>query len=120
MSVATSASAANPSSSIVKTPRQQIANYQLWVRTFQVALPVLAIVVWELVSGPIWSPFWISKPSFIWRELLVWISDGSLFDHILATFQEMILGFLLGASLGAIVGFILGVKTSWLRVLQPF
>jgi NitT/TauT family transport system permease protein len=104
----------------LKAPMQQQRSYALKVNGLRALLLVVGLLAWQLASGTIWTTFWISSPTEVAGVLYTWISTGELFKHVLATFQEMMLGFLAGTTVGAVAGFILGVKAGWYRVLQPF
>ncbi|MDM5333969.1 ABC transporter permease [Ureibacillus composti] len=86
----------------------------------RLALLVIILLLWELVSGTLVDKFWISEPSDIFQSLYTWMLSGELFFHIGITAQEMFIGFLIGATGGAILGFILGRSEFLAKLLDPF
>ncbi len=86
----------------------------------RLALLVSILVIWELISGTLVDKFWVSEPSDIFQSLYTWMQSGELFFHIGITAQEMIIGFLIGATGGALLGFILGRSDFLAKLLDPF
>jgi NitT/TauT family transport system permease protein len=85
-----------------------------------VGLLVVALGVWQAVSGRWIDPLFISKPSDIWVQLVAWSANGTLWTSTWVTLQEIVFGFLLGASAGIVTGFVLGVVRVFGEVLDPF
>lgn len=98
-----------------KARSRRITNLWLW----RLGLLAALIVTWELLSGRIIDPFWISKPSLILPLLWKQIMDGSLFYHLGYTLQEMALGLALGGFLGAGAGLLLGRSPFLAELLTP-
>ena len=84
------------------------------------AVFVAILGTWQLLSGPMIDPFFISSPSEIFGQLAVWIQDGTLLDALLFTMQAMLLGFVIGAVAGILLGLILGRADILATVLDPF
>jgi ABC-type nitrate/sulfonate/bicarbonate transport system permease component len=85
------------------------------------------LLLWEFISGePAYltidfkafslripyhiEPFWISSPSEIISRLVELTKSGQLAFHLSITIFEMIVGFIIGATLGILTGFWLGRK----------
>jgi NitT/TauT family transport system permease protein len=87
----------------------------------QVALLVGLIVAWELAAdaGLISTFFW-SKPSDVFHSLVVFFTEGNALLDIQVTFEETILGFVLGTTLGSLIGLSFWWSRNWAAVLQPF
>lgn len=85
----------------------------------RIGIFVALLVVWQLVSGPLISKFWISDPVDIGAALWVWIADGSIWQHVGATLLTMALGYGLGGLLGIALGFLLGTFPRALDVVSP-
>ena len=90
------------------------------VRLFRFIVGVGFLVLWELASGPLVKPFWISCPSAVFVRLWEWTYTGFIFYHTFFTFLEMVIGFVIGTLIGIIVGFILGRNEMVAEVLDPY
>lgn len=78
-------------------------------------LAVLVIVLggWELSARMKWiDPFFYSMPSMIWAQIVEWLRDGTsqgpLWQQVLVTLEETVIGFLIGSISGVICGIVLG------------
>jgi NitT/TauT family transport system permease protein len=92
-----------------------------WVLLFQrLAVGIAILGVWELVSGPLIDPFWISEPSQIFQVFLKWFGSGQVFNHIFITLAETVIGFIVGAFVGGAVGLMLGRMKKTADILEPF
>jgi len=78
------------------------------------------LLAWQLAAGTIVDTFYLPKPTGVLSVLVDWISDGSLFDHILATIVPAIEGFLIGSILALALGYALAMARSAGPVLEPF
>lgn len=81
---------------------------------------VLFVGLWQLVSGRVVDPLFISSPSEIWAKLVQWSGNGTLWTNTWLTIQEIVLGFALGASAGIIAGFVLSVARVLGDTLDPY
>jgi len=80
---------------------------------------VLLLGAWELASGRLIRPFWVSRPSDILARLLEWALRGDLWIHLRATLLEMSVGFVLGTALGLGLGLLLGAWPLAERIVNP-
>lgn len=78
-------------------------------------LAVLIVVLggWELSARLKWiDPFFYSQPSLIWAQIVEWVNEGTsqgpLWQQVLVTLEETVLGFLIGAVGGVVFGILLG------------
>src|SRR5436309_11122819 len=107
-------------SAIVARRRRSIV-----VNTLRVLLLVVIIGGWELAArvGIVDSFFW-GRPSGIWAQLVTWVTQGTaqgpLWQQIAVTFEETVLGFLIGVVLGVICGVVLGRNRFLADVLGPY
>lgn len=75
-----------------------------WVR--QLAALALLLALWEIAARAGWiDPFYAPAPSRIATVLWDVFADGSIWDHLRATFSAALLGLLLGLVIGAALGF---------------
>jgi NitT/TauT family transport system permease protein len=95
-------------------------NERLIVMAWRAGITIVGLAVWELVSGRLIKPFWISSPSAIWAQLEDWIVTGDLWLHLQVTLTETVLGFVFGAASGIAVGLALGLNKRLAAVLDPF
>ena len=87
---------------------------------YRAAFGVLLLAMWELVSGRLIDPFWISSPSRVFAYLWQVVRDGSIFGHLAVTLYETVTGFLIGAVTGIGCGFLLGRRMVLAQVLDPY
>ncbi len=86
----------------------------------RVAVLAGALAAWQLLSGPVLDPLFVSSPAGIVRRLSDWIADGTLLDHTWTTVREIVLGFAIGAILGAVLAYLIApIRAVW-AVLDPF
>ena len=66
----------------------------------QVTFGLMLLLVWQVASGWLVDPFFISSPSAVIARLWNWFSDGGIFVHIWATVYATLIGFFIGSALG--------------------
>jgi NitT/TauT family transport system permease protein len=93
-------------------------NAGIW--TLRLLLTLTLLGVWELSSGPLIEPFWISSPSEIIGRIYEWFTTGEIYPHLQATLTSMVLGFSIGALAGVAFGLFLGSSPLMADVLRPF
>src|SRR5579871_5742530 len=73
-------------------------------------LAVLAIFLtaWQIISGPIISTFFISRPSDVMNELWNLISSGILLRNLPVTLEEATVGYFAGGLLAILLGVLFG------------
>lgn len=90
------------------------------VWAWRLVLLVALLVAWQLLSGPVLDPLFVSSPLGIARRLGQWAADGTLWDNTWETIREIALGFVLGAASGALLAYLIApIRTIW-AVLDPF
>lgn len=86
-------------------------------RRLIIALRLIVLVVvlggWELAARyKLIDPFFYSMPSMIWAQIVEWVRDGTsqgpLWQQVLVTLEETVIGFLIGAIAGVVCGILLG------------
>ena len=78
------------------------------------------LVLWEVLSGPVIDPFFVSAPIKIMGS---WFSEtiyGNMIFHAEFTLIEALGGYLLGTMGGILCAFLLAYFPSLFRMLQPF
>lgn len=87
---------------------------------WRVALVIGFLLVWELASGRLVPPLFISSPSVVAGKLWAIIANGKLAAHASYTAMHALAGFALGAAAGMIAGLALGRWHRLAEVLDPF
>ncbi|MDT4913919.1 MAG: sulfonate transport system permease protein [Pseudonocardiales bacterium] len=125
--------AAQPATAVVEADdrarsrelRRRRIRRRILLNLARIALLVVALGSWELgVRTRHIDPFFWGQPTGVWKQLKVWITDGtaqgSLAEQILVTLQEAVYGFLIGVALGVILGIALGRSRFLSDLLSPF
>jgi NitT/TauT family transport system permease protein len=87
---------------------------------WRTGLIIALLVIWQVLSGPVLDPQFVSSPGGIATRLGQWTADGTLWSNTWITVQEIVLGFLLGALSGAALAYLLApFKVVW-DILDPF
>jgi NitT/TauT family transport system permease protein len=86
----------------------------------RLAICVLLLGAWQFSSGRLLDDFWLSRPSAVAARLYQWSIDGTLPYHTWITLQEMIWGFLIGATTGIVAGVGLGLSRTLGDIVNPF
>ena len=100
------------------------ATRPLVMRRLSVTLVRAGIIVgfflaWELASGRWIEQFLISSPSRIFTSLLTGFSSGDLLQHTWVTFQEIAIGFPVGAIAGIGLGYAFGRSRLLADIFEP-
>ena len=94
------------------------------MRGFGVTVVRVAIIggfffLWEIASGRWIEPFLISSPSRIFTSLITGFRDGDLVQHTWVTFQEIAIGFPVGAISGIALGYAFGRSRALAEIFEP-
>jgi NitT/TauT family transport system permease protein len=89
------------------------------VNIIRVAIIGGFLLLWEVASGPWVEPFLISSPSRIFTSLISGFSDGDLLQHTWVTFQEIAIGFPVGAISGIALGYAFGRSRLLAEIFEP-
>jgi NitT/TauT family transport system permease protein len=76
-------------------------------------------LLWETASGRWIEPFLISSPSKIWLAFVNALQSGDLTTHTWVTFQEIGIGFPIGAITGIWVGYLFGRSKTLADIFEP-
>jgi NitT/TauT family transport system permease protein len=95
-----------------------------WRRTLMIHGVRFIVVVgffllWEVASGRWIETFLISSPSRIWKAFVYAFQDGDLITHTWVTFQEIGIGFPVGAFTGIWTGYLFGRSKTLADVFEP-
>lgn len=78
------------------------------------------LVAWELASGPLIRPFFLSSPTEVAETLAEWATSGKLWYHSQFTVAAAFSGYLLGSVAGVLVAWPLGVLRLAYRIVEPY
>ena len=110
------------------------ARRRVLVIALRLAVAVVVVGVWEAgtrigcygndTGTCVIDKFFFGQPSGIWAQLVTWVEKGTaqgpLWEQILVTFEETIVGFAIGVVLGVIFGVALGRNRLLSDVLGPY
>jgi NitT/TauT family transport system permease protein len=77
------------------------------------------LLLWEVASGRWIEPFLISSPSRIFSSMITGFHSGDLVQHTWVTFQEIAIGFPLGAFAGIALGYWFGRSRLLAEIFEP-
>uniref|UniRef100_A0AAU3GNR7 ABC transporter permease n=1 Tax=Streptomyces sp. NBC_01401 TaxID=2903854 RepID=A0AAU3GNR7_9ACTN len=80
---------------------------------------VVALVLWQLMSGPVVPEYAVSKPTDVAEALSDMLGSAAGWTDIKVTTVEVLAGFGLGVAAGTVMGLVLGSFPLLGRVLEP-
>ncbi|NRF95501.1 ABC transporter permease [Paenibacillus frigoriresistens] len=113
----------------ISSRKRELRKKVLKIRTRNLALQILVAIVifglWEfLADQQIIDKFFFSSPSAVFMHIVEWFTEGTsqgpLYIHFIVTFEETILSFIIGVSLGVLGGYVLGRNELLSAVLGPY
>jgi NitT/TauT family transport system permease protein len=90
------------------------------VIVWRILIAVGFLGAWELASGRLIDPFWLSQPSHIAAWLWRSIVSGQLWNDLYATFKATAIGYVYGAVAGLGFGLLLAQSERIATILRPF
>ena len=107
---------------------------RVMVLVLRIALAVLIVGAWELgtrigcygadSATCVIDKFFFGQPSGIWKQLGIWVSNGTaqgpLWEQIFVTLEETVLGFVIGVALGIVFGVLLGRNALLADIAGPY
>jgi sulfonate transport system permease protein len=87
-----------------------------------IALPVVLIVLWFLLTipgDPIVPPYKFPSPESVYQAAILLAERGELWQFIAISLQRVIIGFAVGGLLGIAVGGLVGLSRFWDVSLSP-
>ncbi len=111
-------------SSTAKSAAAPLADATLSMRGLGVTSIRVAIIggfflLWEIASGRWIEPFLISSPGRIFTSLIAGFRDGDLLQHTWVTFEEIAIGFPVGAISGIALGYAFGRSRLLADIFEP-
>jgi NitT/TauT family transport system permease protein len=111
-------------SSTAKSVAAPLADAAFSTRGLGVTIVRVAIIggfflLWEIASGRWIEPFLISSPGRIFTSLIAGFRDGDLLQHTWVTFEEIAIGFPVGAISGIALGYAFGRSRLLADIFEP-
>ena len=91
---------------------------RVWL--YRAALVTTWLIAWQMASGTLLDPFWVSSPAAVFKTLVTWTANGQLGYHLSVTFKETFAGFVLGATAGVLFALLVGASETVHRTIDPF
>ncbi len=104
---------------IISQPSGFLWRRRLWVTLLRVAIIGGFFLLWEIASGKWIEPFLISSPSRILSSMISSFQSGDLLQHTWVTFQEIAIGFPIGAISGIALGYCFGRSQLLAEIFEP-
>ena len=95
-----------------------LAKHNAWLVIVSI---VLALVVWAL--GVKWGnppAYLLPSPLLVWQKFILVLKDGTLLQHALVTFNEVLSGLVIGSCLATILGYLLAKSSVLEKLLSPY
>ena len=89
-----------------------------WVT--QVVIVLILLGAWQLLSGPVIDPLFISSPSAVIHRMITLAQEDVLLPNAWVTFSQSLVGFAVGAVLGIFIGNVMGLVRIFGTVSSPF
>ncbi|MFK4101546.1 ABC transporter permease [Streptomyces sp. NPDC019531] len=89
------------------------------VVALRIAVMAIALVLWQVMSGPVVPEYAVSKPTDVAHALSTILGSASGWTDIKVTAIEVLAGFGLGVAAGTVMGLVLGSFPLAGRVLEP-
>lgn len=86
----------------------------------RLGIVVVALAGWELASGTLIRPFYVSSPGDVAETLLEWAVSGELVYHGGFTVTAAVLGYVLGAVAAVLVAWPLATLRTAYRIAEPY
>jgi NitT/TauT family transport system permease protein len=106
-------------------PLRRLPVQKLWpawqIGLVQVGLLIVLLALWEIGArtGMVDAFFW-SMPSAVFHSLVLFFTEGNAWLDIGVTFEETLLGFIIGTSIGAAIGLSFWWSRNYAAVMQPY
>ncbi|MFI0235742.1 ABC transporter permease [Streptomyces sp. NPDC016845] len=89
------------------------------VIVLRILVIVAALILWQLLSGPVVPEYAVSKPTDVAQSLADMLGSASGWTDIKVTTVEVLAGFGLGVAIGTVMGLVLGSFPLLGRVMEP-
>jgi NitT/TauT family transport system permease protein len=86
----------------------------------QALIVAILLGAWQLLSGPVISPLFVSSPSAVVGRMITLAQEGVLLPNAWVTFSQSLAGFAVGAVAGILIGNVMGMIRVFGTVGSPF
>src|SRR5258708_246048 len=100
--------------------RQRRAWQRVVMRVAQVAIVVLLIWIWALLSRNSSNKLILSSPSMVWDTLKGWAASSAMWNNLRITLVEALVGYIIGTAAGVLLAFVVASNRFVRGVLRPF
>lgn len=98
-----------------------IKKEKIFIKITQVLIFVIGIILWEAAArNNLIDTFLTSSPGAIFKLIVKFIHDGSLFKHLSVSTMETIAGFFVGTILGLLVAILLWWSVRLAKIMDPY
>ncbi|GGB18117.1 ABC transporter permease [Allosediminivita pacifica] len=102
-----------------RKPRKAAGRWRITAYQFGVLLALIALWQVGLWTGVL-RPYIYGTPLGVLQSFATQIANGTLIWHFWVTAQEVVLGFVIGCSLGSLAGLLLWLSPLWAKILHPY
>lgn len=100
---------------------KRVRRQTMMIRFTQILILIMAFGLWEIFATlKIIDPFITSQPSRVIKTILTLYKEGALFEHVIVTCVETIIGFVLGTVLGTVGAIVLWWSEFISKVAEPY
>jgi NitT/TauT family transport system permease protein len=116
---------ADSDAALLQRARQRVWRRRVMVNALRILLGVTIVGLWELTTrlGMV-DKFFYGQPSGIYTQIVTWVQKGTaqgpLWEQIVVTMEETLLGFGIGVILGVIFGIVLGTNRLLADIFAPY
>lgn len=93
---------------------------RLKVIVLRLLLAAAILGAWQLASGRVIDPIFLSSPVLVGGRLIELFATGEIFGHLRATVAAVVQGYVSGAVVGIGLGFATGRSETLSQTLEPF
>lgn len=94
--------------------------HRLFLLIARLGIVAVLLVGWELASGELVRPFFVSSPTAIAEQVADWATSGELWYHGRFTVTAALLGYVIGAVAAILVAWPLGMLRLAYRIVEPY
>jgi len=86
---------------------------------WRLAAGVILLGLWQAAAVAV-GTIYVATPVQVAVRLVDWFASGMIFIHLAATAQQMVIGILIGTSLGVVAGLLLGRLPTVAAIVEPY